>query len=95
MTPALVFLGLTLAVLFGVVWLGNKQEAVRALPPETRVKLLQHGLDELRSICRTPYATSGPVRDHCIQQASFVLLLPECGTACRNAAAAIVPRALR
>lgn len=94
-TPALIFLALALAVLFGVVWLGNKQDAVRAMPPETRVQLLQHGLDELRSICRTSYAASGPVRDRCIQQASFVLLLPECDTACRTAATAIVPRARR
>jgi hypothetical protein len=73
----------------------HKGQAIRSLPAESRAQLFSHSLTELRSICLQGYATRGPARAHCLEQAHFVLHFPECGSDCRTAAKAVLPHAYR
>ena len=92
LAPALLFLGLVVAtVTFGVV-LKQKADAIRALPNEVRAQIMGHALAELRSLCVEDYGRREPLRAHCIEQARFVMLLPECGPDCRAAATVVLPR---
>jgi hypothetical protein len=83
-----------LALLIGVIR-SSRDRAVRQVPGEARAQLLQQSLQELRSTCLESYASRGPLREHCIGQAKFVLLFPECGTECQKAAGAVLPHAYR
>jgi hypothetical protein len=88
-------LGLALiGVLIGVVQL-RREDAIRELPAPARTQISQESVRELRSVCLESYAVHGPLRDHCVEEARFVLLLPECGPDCRNAANAVLPRSRR
>jgi hypothetical protein len=80
------------------VWIAlalRKAAAIRNLPADARVELLQHGLTELKTICRDQGAADGPLRERCVEQAKLVLLLPECGSECRAVATPVLPRAHR
>jgi hypothetical protein len=65
------------------------ERALRDVPAETRARLHAASLAEVREVCLGPNATRGPLRAHCLEQARFVQLLPECGSDCRAAAAAV------
>jgi hypothetical protein len=95
LVPALLLLGLLLVALFLTVANTRRQQEIRALPTEARAQILRHGLDELRTVCREPEAADGALRARCIEQARFLLLLPECGPECRSIAKAALPRARR
>jgi hypothetical protein len=92
--PALGLLALLVVGIWTALAL-RKEAAVRALPASTRAQILQHGLAELRTICREPGAAQGPLRERCVEQAKFVLALPECGPQCRAVAIPVLPRARR
>jgi hypothetical protein len=95
-----VMLGLVLGGL-SLFWLGvvisNRNDAagLRALPAATRAALLTRSLNELRTVCLDPAAAAGNLRDHCVEQAQFILQFPDCGDACRRAGAVILPHAHR
>jgi hypothetical protein len=93
--PVAVILGLVVVgVLIGAAEI-RREQAIGALPPQARIRILGETVRELRSVCLEGYAANGPVRDHCIDEARFVLLLPECGPDCRTAANAVLPRTRR
>ena len=95
LVPFLGVLALALvALLIGAI-LRSQDKAVRAVPPEARAQIFQQSLKELRSTCLESYAAQGPLRQHCIGQAKFVLLFPECGPECQKAATAVLPHAYR
>ena len=85
----------------GLFWLGaflsRSQEVagLRSLSVEARRGLVVRIVDELESICRSPAAASGRLRAHCVEQAHFVLLIPECTETCQRTAAGTLPHAGR
>jgi hypothetical protein len=93
--PILAALGVLLFGLFIAIAQNRKQEAVRDLPPEARAQIFRQDLSELRSICLEGYAARGALHDHCIEEAQFVLLFPECDPGCRATASAVLPHAHR
>jgi hypothetical protein len=68
---------------------------IRALPAVERAGVYQRSIDDLERSCTTWASKSGALRDHCVQQATFVLLLPECHAQCQDLARSILPRARR
>jgi hypothetical protein len=91
----LALVGLLLAAALVAVEQNRTIDSVRLVPVEVRAGLLQDGLTNLRSTCLAGYAAQGPLRDYCIDQAHFVVVLPECGPDCRAAAGAVLPHARR
>jgi hypothetical protein len=68
---------------------------VAALSPGERAAIFARAHDDLTRTCGLPDATEGPLRDHCVEAARFVLLFPECKDACVDAARALLPHARR
>jgi hypothetical protein len=100
--PARVFMlalvALCLLLVAGVLSLTGEQRDRRQLvdlPEATRAQLYTQVLSEVQSVCREVEAASGPLRDHCVGQARFVTLFPECDSACRRAAYVVIPHAHR
>ena len=52
-------------------------------------------LEDAEQACTTFEARQGPLRQHCIDQAQFLLLFPECDAHCRGVAEDILPRVRR
>lgn len=69
--------------------------AMEAVPADVRARLFDVSLAEVRSTCLQGHAARGPLRAHCVAQARFVELLPECGPECRAAAAVVLRSRLR
>jgi hypothetical protein len=88
-----------LALLMTVVLLVGSQARqaaeIERLPVGAQTTLYQQTLREVRSICAQPAATDGVLREHCLAQAHFVTLFPECDPACRLSAGIISPHAHR
>jgi hypothetical protein len=93
--PALILFGVVAVAFWIAMSLGRKDAEIRVLPAAIRAQILQNGASELRTICREPSAVHGPLRARCIEQAKFVLALPECGPACQAAATAVLPHGRR
>jgi hypothetical protein len=68
---------------------------VAALSPVERAAIFTRAHDDLVRTCGLPDAAEGALRDHCVEAARFVLLFPECGEACVDAARALLPHARR
>jgi hypothetical protein len=68
--------------------LGNVPAAIRAVE-------YARALDDVEATCGKPEAAAGPLRRHCVDQAQFLILFPECDARCRGAADAILPRTRR
>jgi hypothetical protein len=69
--------------------------SVRELPSADRQLLFRHAVDEVRTVCPRPTAATGALREHCTEQAQFVLKLPECDEQCRRSAVSVLPHARR
>jgi cytochrome b pre-mRNA-processing protein 3 len=93
--PVLAVLAVVLFGLFIAITQSRKQETVRDLPPPARAQIFRQSLTEVRSICLESYAARGALHDHCIEEAQFVLLFPECDPGCRATASAVLPHAHR
>jgi hypothetical protein len=93
--PLLAVLGLVLLGLFIAIKQNRRQETVRDLPAQARAQIFRQSLTEVRSICLESYAARGALHDHCIEEAQFVLLFPECDPGCRATASAVLPHAHR
>jgi len=89
----------TLAILLGLAYVlatpGREAAQLHRLPDGARVALYQRTLAETTSLCRLPSAASGVVHDHCVEQARFLLMFPECDRECRFAAGSVLPHARR
>jgi hypothetical protein len=60
------------------------------LPSEIRAPLHRQLLSEVRSLCTQTVAAAGPLREHCVGQARFLLRFPECDSDCRQAVFSVV-----
>jgi hypothetical protein len=84
----------------GLYWAGallrhENAAGIVALPAEVRESLYAGTLHEVDTVCRTPAAHAGELRDHCAVQARFLLRLPECGALCQHVVADTMPHAHR
>ena len=69
--------------------------SIRGLPPAERGRIYQRSLGEAEAACTTPEARGGALHDHCVGQADFLILFPECDGRCQRLAEAILPHAPR
>jgi hypothetical protein len=69
--------------------------SIRDLPPAERTQTYQRALNEAEIDCATPAASEGALREHCLHQAEFLVLFPECDGHCQQVAKSIFPRARR
>jgi hypothetical protein len=86
-----------LALFWGGVAIDHREAeaGIRALPAAARSSLYERAMGELRSICLDLAAASGDLREHCLEEARFALVFPECDDACRRASALVLPHARR
>jgi hypothetical protein len=70
-------------------------KSVRSLPAADRAALYHRTLTDVDTTCAVPEARDGALRDHCLRQAEFLTLFPDCDARCRQLAASILPHARR
>jgi hypothetical protein len=93
---ALIAAGVALFTWGAVMSARQDRASIRRLALEERRGLYLRTLQEIATICREPAAADpGPVRDHCIAQARFLIELPDCEELCRRSAELILPHAHR
>jgi len=92
--PVLVVAGL---LLVAVVAVSRAQlvRSVRDLPAADRAALYHRTLTDVETACSAPEARDGALRDHCLRQAEFLTLFPDCDTRCQQLAASVLPHARR
>jgi hypothetical protein len=69
--------------------------SIRALPPAERTSLYERAFNDTESSCTTREASGGALHDHCLRQAEFLVLFPECDVRCQRLAQTILPHARR
>jgi hypothetical protein len=69
------------------------EHGIARLSPSERAAIVARTQRDLRETCALPTAHDGALRDHCVEEANFVLLFPECDAACGSTARAVLPRA--
>jgi hypothetical protein len=69
--------------------------SIRGLPQAERAALYHRTFDDAASDCVTADARAGALRDHCVGQAEFLQLFPECDVRCQKLTASILPHARR
>jgi hypothetical protein len=84
-------------VLVAVVAISRAElvKSVRNLPAADRAALYHRTLTDLDSTCTAPEAHDGALRDHCLRQAEFLTLFPDCDRRCQQLAASVLPHARR
>ena len=83
---AVLAIGVTISVLSSA----HGMNRVIDLPPAVRTSWQRQTLSELRTFCAERAAAADIVHEHCVAQARFVLLFPECDSVCRREAWSIV-----
>ncbi len=69
----------------GLWWSANEEaRTVRALPRDQRAPVFTRTLQNLRVLCEP--APPRSLRDHCRDQAGFILKFPECDDSCQEIA---------
>ena len=70
-------------------------KSVRNLPAADRAALYHRTLTDVDTTCAVPEARDGALRDHCLRQAEFLTLFPDCDARCQRLAASVLPHARR
>jgi cytochrome b pre-mRNA-processing protein 3 len=88
---------LAFGALLGLIFLAGNRErhAVAAISSAHRAAIFDRAHSDLNETCRLAEASREPLRQHCVDQASFVLLFPECDAACGEMARQVLPHAHR
>jgi hypothetical protein len=73
----------------------NQAAGLRDIPASIRTAEYARALADVEATCGTPEAADGLLRRHCLDQAQFLILFPECDARCRGVTNAILPRARR
>jgi hypothetical protein len=87
-----------LAVLTGAFFAGRQHsrlQEVRSLAPDARASIFARALDDLKTTCTSVDAADEVLREHCRDQAAFLVMFPECDASCESLAAAVLPHAHR
>ena len=84
-------------VLVAIVALSRAElvKSVRNLPAADRAALYHRTLTDIDTTCAAPEARDGALRDHCLRQAEFLTLFPDCDARCQQLARSILPHARR
>ena len=84
-------------VLVAVVAMSRAElvKSLRNLPAADRAALYHRTLTDIDTTCAVPEARDGALRDHCLRQAEFLTLFPDCDARCQRLAASILPHAHR
>jgi len=70
-------------------------KSLRNLPASDRAALYHRTLTDVDTSCTAPEAREGALRDHCLRQAEFLALFPDCDARCQQLAASVLPHARR
>ncbi|HVT08554.1 MAG TPA: hypothetical protein VHO67_13930 [Polyangia bacterium] len=73
----------------------SRLQQVRSLDPEARASIFARALDDLKTSCAAVDPADEVLREHCRDQATFLVMFPECDAACESLAAAALPHAHR
>jgi hypothetical protein len=93
---ALALVGVGLALVAGVAVSRVQQvKSIRNLPAADRLALYHRTLTDVDTTCTTPEARDGALRDHCLGQAQFLTLFPDCDARCQRLAGSVLPHARR
>jgi hypothetical protein len=93
--------GLALAgvglALVGLVAISRAElvKSVRDLPAADRAALYHRTLTDVDTTCTGPAGRDGALREHCLRQAEFLTLFPDCDAGCQQLAASVLPHARR
>jgi hypothetical protein len=93
--PVLLGLGLLAALAYPLAQPRRGANQIRALGTGARSQLFQDARREVTTVCTSPAAQSGTLHDHCVSQAQFLMLFPECDEGCRMVARSVLPHARR
>jgi hypothetical protein len=69
--------------------------SLRQVPEAVRVAEYRRALADAEQACTRPEAADGSLRAHCLDEARFLILFPDCDGRCRAVVEAILPRARR
>ena len=93
--PVLLGVGLLAVLAYQLAQPRRGASQIRALGSEARTELFQNTRREVTTVCGAPSAQSGALHDHCVEQAQFLMLFPECDEDCRMVARSVLPHARR
>ena len=74
-------------------WEKKKQRAVQDLPAAQRQSLYLRTLQNFQTVC-TPFPKA-ELKEHCQQDAEFLMLFPECDGACKSLVADLLRKPTR
>jgi hypothetical protein len=84
-----------LTVVVGGISLGHRQpgdvEQVAGLSPQQRASWFARTRADVTEGCADVRQSAGVLRQHCADQARFLLLFPECDPLCRSVALRLLP----
>ncbi len=73
----------------------SRLQEVRSLAPDARASIFARALDDMKTTCASVDPADEVLRDHCRDQATFLVMFPECDAGCESLAAAALPHAHR
>jgi cytochrome b pre-mRNA-processing protein 3 len=73
----------------------SRLQDVRNLAAVERARIVARTLDELKTTCAAVGPADQVLREHCRDQATFLILFPECDGPCTSVAAGLLPHAHR
>ena len=95
LAPLIIFVTIFGGGALGLVYESHAHGIVAHLSSGERGAIFKRAREDLERTCTLPEAAEGPLHDHCVETAAFVLLFPECRGACVDLARAIQPHAHR
>lgn len=73
----------------------SRLQDVRSLAPQARASIFARALDDMKTTCAAVDPGDEVLREHCRDQATFLVMFPECDAGCESLAAAALPHAHR
>jgi hypothetical protein len=89
--------GLSIFMVAGLILIAGEHDraSVAHIASSQRAAIFERAHIDIMETCRSPEADHEPLHQHCLHQAAFVLLFPECDTDCGRTARALLPHARR
>jgi hypothetical protein len=87
--------GAALLILGLVIGQWNRVTSLSHVPASIRAAEYARALIDAEATCARPEAADGALRQHCLDEAQFLVLFPECDVRCRGVVETILPRARR
>ncbi|HXI55479.1 MAG TPA: hypothetical protein VNO55_05440 [Polyangia bacterium] len=89
--------GISIFVVVGLILMAGERDraSVGHIETSQRAAIFERAHTDMLATCQLPEVAREPLRQHCLSQAGFVLLFPECDADCARAARALLPHARR